>query len=155
VEELRAVTQAIDGGYVLAGRSYSEVSGDRTQPSQGGSDYWLVKVPAPSTSTMVATRTATQEEGSVVKTRSFLLQSYPNPFPEKVTVRFTLPETQATTIRVLDSQGREVATLFQGEAQANLTYQVEWQAGKQQTGMYLLQLQTPNGQNTQKLLLSK
>jgi hypothetical protein len=45
--------------------------------------------------------------------------------------------------------------LFQGEAKAQQTYQVEWQAGKQAAGMYLLQLQTPTGQNAQKLLLSK
>jgi len=45
--------------------------------------------------------------------------------------------------------------LFQGEAKANQEYKVEWQAGKQEAGMYMLQLQTPTGQQTQKLLLSK
>ncbi|MEO8066466.1 MAG: T9SS type A sorting domain-containing protein [Flavobacteriales bacterium] len=39
-----AIEQTIDGGYVLGGYSSSGVSGDKTQPTQGGTDYWLVKV---------------------------------------------------------------------------------------------------------------
>ncbi len=70
-------------------------------------------------------------------------------------VSFTLPETQAVTVRVLDHQGNEIKTLFRQEAKANQTYQVEWQAGNQANGLYLLQLQTPTKQNTQKVLLSK
>lgn len=33
-----------DGSIVLAGRSVSGVSGDKTQSSQGGSDFWVVKI---------------------------------------------------------------------------------------------------------------
>ncbi len=33
-----------DGGYLLGGRSYSAISGDRTESNQGSADYWLVKV---------------------------------------------------------------------------------------------------------------
>ncbi|RFS17063.1 3-coathanger stack domain-containing protein [Emticicia sp. C21] len=33
-----------DGNYLLGGQSMSGVSGDRTQPSQGGYDFWIVKV---------------------------------------------------------------------------------------------------------------
>ncbi|RDC65301.1 hypothetical protein AHMF7616_03931 [Adhaeribacter pallidiroseus] len=58
-------------------------------------------------------------------------------------------------MRVLDSQGRAITTLGQEEAQANQPYELEWQAGKQPAGMYLLQLQTPTHQYTQKLLLTK
>ena len=43
-EELFTVLQTPDGGYLLGGFSDSGISGDKTQPSKGGSDYWLVKV---------------------------------------------------------------------------------------------------------------
>jgi hypothetical protein len=35
-----------DGGYLLGGDSDSGVSGDKTQPSRGGNDYWLIKLDA-------------------------------------------------------------------------------------------------------------
>ncbi|MEO8147627.1 MAG: T9SS type A sorting domain-containing protein [Bacteroidia bacterium] len=44
VEELFAFQQTGDGGYILGGNSFSGISGDKTQASQGQSDYWVVKV---------------------------------------------------------------------------------------------------------------
>jgi uncharacterized repeat protein (TIGR03803 family) len=35
-----------DGGYLLAGSSASAVSGEKSQPSRGGVDYWIVKLTA-------------------------------------------------------------------------------------------------------------
>ncbi|MEO6166155.1 MAG: fibronectin type III domain-containing protein, partial [Chitinophagales bacterium] len=34
-------------GYILGGKSYSGISGDKTQESQGGYDYWIVKTDGP------------------------------------------------------------------------------------------------------------
>ena len=39
-----SVAPTSDGGYILGGGSDSPVSGDKTQPSRGGIDYWIVKV---------------------------------------------------------------------------------------------------------------
>ena len=153
-DELRTVTRTRDGGLLLGGRSNSGVSGDRTQPSQGRTDYWLVKV-APIANSVVAARTATLREEAALVAEDISLTAYPNPFPERVSIRFTLPQTQPVTVRVLDGQGKEITTLFQQEAHANQTYQVEWEATQQTNGLYLLQLQTPTKRNTQKLLLSK
>ncbi|WP_084677545.1 T9SS type A sorting domain-containing protein [Altibacter lentus] len=44
VERPQAVLQTTDGGYLLGGFSNSPVSGDKTEPSQGGNDYWIVKL---------------------------------------------------------------------------------------------------------------
>ncbi len=41
---LFSVTQTVDGGYLLGGRSESNISGDKTANNKGGSDYWMVKV---------------------------------------------------------------------------------------------------------------
>ncbi|HKR07056.1 MAG TPA: T9SS type A sorting domain-containing protein [Bacteroidia bacterium] len=45
-EELYSLKQTTDGGYILGGYSYSDISGDKTQPSQGQDDYWMVKTDA-------------------------------------------------------------------------------------------------------------
>ena len=153
-EELRAVIQTNEGGFLLGGKSDSGVSGDRTQPSQGGTDYWLVKV-TPEAKSIVAEREAMVIAEPETKVELVTLTVYPNPAQEKVTVSFTLPQTQAATIKVYDSQGRETATLFQGEAKANQMYQVKWQARNQAAGMYLLRLHTEGKYHMIKLLLTR
>src|SRR5688572_14054590 len=45
-EELTSLQQTSDGGYILGGLSYSGISGDKTQVSQGDRDYWVVKLDA-------------------------------------------------------------------------------------------------------------
>jgi hypothetical protein len=39
-----SIVPAYDGGFVVAGFSYSGISGDKTEASNGGSDYWLIKI---------------------------------------------------------------------------------------------------------------
>jgi len=153
-EELRSVFQTSDGGLLLAGRSSSGVSGDRSQPSQGGTDYWLLKI-SPEMAAPVAARKAIPLEKPGVKGEQVSFSAFPNPFTDQATIQFTLAETQAATVKAYDSQGRVVATLFQGQAQANQAYQVEWKASHKVTGMYLLQLQTPTKRQQYKVLLTR
>lgn len=42
-EELFTVLQMPDSGYLLGGWSMSNVNGDQTQTSRGGSDYWIIR----------------------------------------------------------------------------------------------------------------
>lgn len=153
-EELRALLQTNDGGYLLGGRSDSGVSGDRTQPSQGITDYWLVKV-APETKSMVATREAIETEETYPSFQSLNLTAYPNPATNRVNINFTLHVTQSASLKVFDSQGRELGTLFQGEAKANQKYEVKWEANNHTAGMYLMQLVTPSKVQSQKVLIEK
>ena len=153
-EILRTITQTRDGGLLVGGRSKSGVSGDRTQPSQGGTDYWLVKV-EPLTTTAVAAREASIVEAAIAQVEELQVQAYPNPVSDRAAIRFTLPETQAATVKVYDGQGNEVATLFNGEAKAKQKYEVEWKAANKPAGLYFLQLQTSTKKHQQKLLLTK
>src|SRR6185295_10550755 len=43
-EQLYQFQQTADGGYILGGQSYSDVSGDKTEPQRGKEDYWVVKI---------------------------------------------------------------------------------------------------------------
>jgi Secretion system C-terminal sorting domain len=46
VDELTALQQTADGGYILGGISFSDANGDKSQASQGQSDYWIIKIDA-------------------------------------------------------------------------------------------------------------
>ncbi|MEO8151418.1 MAG: T9SS type A sorting domain-containing protein [Bacteroidia bacterium] len=43
-EHLASMEKTIDGGYILGGYSFSGAGGDKTQPSWGSFDYWVVKI---------------------------------------------------------------------------------------------------------------
>ncbi|MBL7916577.1 MAG: T9SS type A sorting domain-containing protein [Bacteroidia bacterium] len=43
-EYLSTIQQTTDGGYIMGGYSYSNSSGDKTENSVGGSDYWILKI---------------------------------------------------------------------------------------------------------------
>jgi hypothetical protein len=40
---INALQQTTDGGYILGGFSSSGIGGDKTQPSKGDADYWIIK----------------------------------------------------------------------------------------------------------------
>jgi hypothetical protein len=42
-ELFTGIKQLGDGGFIVSGSSYSGISGDKTEPSQGGWDYWLIR----------------------------------------------------------------------------------------------------------------
>src|ERR1044071_6573796 len=44
VDHLTCLQQTSDGGYILGGTSFSGIGGDKSQPSRGNSDYWIVKI---------------------------------------------------------------------------------------------------------------
>ncbi|MBX0332433.1 T9SS type A sorting domain-containing protein [Pontibacter sp. HSC-14F20] len=43
---LITIKQTQDGGYILGGRSYSDISGDKNGPLRGSEDYWIIKLDA-------------------------------------------------------------------------------------------------------------
>ncbi len=43
-DQLKAMVALPEGGYVLAGISYSNASGDKSTDNKGFSDYWVVKI---------------------------------------------------------------------------------------------------------------
>src|SRR4051812_22708364 len=43
IDRLYSLHETADGGYILGGYSRSDISGDKTQDTIGGIDYWIVK----------------------------------------------------------------------------------------------------------------
>ncbi|PSR52038.1 hypothetical protein AHMF7605_00140 [Adhaeribacter arboris] len=155
-EELRAIIQAPDGNLILGGKSASGVSGDRSQPSQGGTDFWLVKVaPYAAETPQVAAREVKPFLENPDLISPIRLKVAPNPFADRANIHFTLPTTETVTLKVYDNQGKELTTLYQGKAQANQAYSLEWQARNFASGMYLLQLQTSTKTQHFKVIINK
>ncbi|QHT70248.1 T9SS type A sorting domain-containing protein [Rhodocytophaga rosea] len=145
--------QTSDGGYLLAGRSDSGIGGDKSQASQGGTDYWMVKVSSSGGARIASEQELIAEEEHMEA--DFHLQADPNPFTEKITISFTLPQTEQVRLKVYNSIGLEVNTLFEGEAEKDKAYMFEWKATDQQPGMYIIRLGSESKVQTKKVILVK
>ena len=85
-----------------------------------------------------------------------LEQNFPNPFNGNTTISFTLAEPNITTLKVYNSMGQEVETLFSGEALANERYHIEFNGSNLAGGIYFYHLQSGKEVNaTNKMLLIK
>ena len=65
----------------------------------------------------------------------------PNPFGDRTTLRFTLPEAADARVEVLDLLGRRVALLADGPAEAG-THTVVWDGAGAPAGVYVVRLAT-------------
>ncbi len=93
-----------------------------------------------------------------------LEQNYPNPFNPTTNFRFSIPQPQAdaplahdfqfVTLRIFDLLGREVAKLISEQRPAG-EYDVQFDASKLASGVYLYKLQAGNFVETKKMILMK
>ncbi|MGE3800386.1 MAG: T9SS type A sorting domain-containing protein [Candidatus Kapaibacterium sp.] len=82
------------------------------------------------------------------------LENVPNPFTGSTTIRFTLPESGATTLVVTDVAGKEVARLLENSFKSAGEQSVEFDGSKLSSGVYFYTL-TANGQSvTRRLVLA-
>jgi len=86
-----------------------------------------------------------------------LYQNYPNPFNPMTTIRFTIPESRLTTMKIYNILGQEVATLLNNEAMDEGTHEVQFDASRLSSGVYFYRINVNNGEFVQvkKLLLMK
>ena len=83
-----------------------------------------------------------------------LEQNYPNPFNPSTRIRFTLPEKEYTTLRILNSLGELVEELV-NEVKESGNYEFEFDAGKLSSGMYFYNLISGEFIETKKMVLIK
>ncbi len=84
-----------------------------------------------------------------------LSQNYPNPFNPATNIEFTLPTNGRATLKIFNSLGQEVATLFDEEAEAGKYNQVQFDASNLASGMYFSRLQFDGKVQLKKMLLIK
>ena len=84
----------------------------------------------------------------------FGLTCYPNPFNPATMICFQIPAAGKVSLKIYDQLGMESATLIDGIRPAG-QYQLEWDAAKYPSGVYLCRLQMNEYRLTKKLLLLK
>jgi hypothetical protein len=75
----------------------------------------------------------------------FELTAQPNPFNEATTISFRLTEEERVSLVVYNVAGEEIAKLFEGVAEKDQLYQMEFKAEMNPDGMYFYRLVTESG----------
>ena len=118
------------------------------------------EVAVTSTQVTIASLEGTGTFGEVPET-VVLEQNYPNPFNPATTIRFGLPEGQRVTLRVYNTLGRVVATLYDDASLSAGYHTTPFDASGLASGVYLYQLETsgPGGKgrafSNKKMILVK
>ena len=82
-----------------------------------------------------------------------LAQNFPNPFNPTTMIRFAVATAQKVTLKIYNTAGQEVTTLFEGTANAGAMYEVPFNAGSLASGMYFSVLQTATSREVKKMTL--
>jgi len=83
-----------------------------------------------------------------------LSQNYPNPFNPSTTVRYALPKSAHTTIRVINMLGQIVTTLVDELKEAG-THTAHFDGSRFPSGVYLIQVFAGSDHATRKMILVK
>lgn len=83
-----------------------------------------------------------------------LEQNYPNPFSERTSIRFALPEATRVRIVVYDLLGRQIATPVDEKRSAGM-HTVKWNAGRVASGVYVYRIKAGGFSDTRKMVLAK
>ena len=84
-----------------------------------------------------------------------LSQNYPEPFNPSTTIQFTVPNDGKATLKVYNSIGQEVATLFNDEATAGVVHLVQFNGSNLASGIYFSRLEFGGKMQVKKMLLLK
>jgi hypothetical protein len=87
-------------------------------------------------------------KNGLVPQKSGLFQNYKNR-----SIEFTVPSNGRTTLRILNSRGQEVATLFNGEAEAGKYNKVQFNTSGLAKGLYFSKLEFNGKVNLKKMPL--
>ena len=84
-----------------------------------------------------------------------LFGNYPNPFNPSTKVQFAVPENGNVSLRVYNIIGQEVATLFDGAAEAGNIYTANFDGSHMASGLYFSVLEFGNQRITHKMMMTK
>ena len=83
-----------------------------------------------------------------------LYQNYPNPFNALTTIPFTLNRSEKVRLVVYNQLGQQVMTLIDKNMGAG-QYSILWNADNLSSGVYLLELETPEFSLSRKAIFIK
>ena len=83
-----------------------------------------------------------------------LYNNYPNPFNPSTKIRYAIPQTAFAVLKVYSITGQEVATLINEEKTPGV-YEVNFDAAKLSSGVYIYRLQAGNFIDVKEMVLLK
>jgi hypothetical protein len=98
--------------------------------------------------------TRIQEVGSAPQ-RFVLEQNYPNPFNPSTLLRFVVPHNGQATVKVYNTLGQHIATLFDQTAEAGKYYQLQFDAPNIPSGIYFASLESGGQRLIRKMTVIK
>ena len=90
----------------------------------------------------------------IIPTEFELAQNYPNPFMEKTTIKYCVPEKMKIRLEVFDSKGNKVKTLFDEIKEAG-THKIEFNSKNIESGEYLYKLESKDHFESKRMILLK
>ncbi|HNR19780.1 MAG TPA: T9SS type A sorting domain-containing protein [Bacteroidia bacterium] len=105
-DELYSIEQTTDSGYIFGGRSDSNVSGDKTENTNGHHDYWIVKICDSLSTASLCSAVSVNE--LVIDYKE--VEVFPNPVIDELTIQlnYTNYLNQPITISIIDVLGNVV-----------------------------------------------
>lgn len=84
-----------------------------------------------------------------------LSQNYPNPFNPTTSIQFSVPSDGRVTLKVYNTIGQEVATLFNDVAKAGEYHQAVFDGSRLASGIYFARLDFGGKQMMKKMAMIK
>jgi len=95
-----------------------------------------------------------KKESSIIPVNTFLEQNYPNPFNSDTKIKYFLSKRTYVYLTIYDILGRKVETLI-NENQSPGIYSLIWYGNKYSSGIYFIELKTPDYSQLIKTILLK
>jgi len=95
-----------------------------------------------------------QNIGTEIPTSFSLEQNYPNPFNPSTKIRFSIPNSGFTTIKIFNILGKEISTLVNESLQPG-TYETIFDGSGLNSGVYFYKFTTDGFSETKRMLLIK
>jgi hypothetical protein len=83
------------------------------------------------------------------------ISAYPNPFSSAATIEFTLMNTSNVSVEVFDLNGKKVADLYKGVADADISYQVQFSGSEIPAGIYIYRITAGDRVYNDRIILIK
>ena len=90
----------------------------------------------------------------IIPTEFELAQNYPNPFKDKTTIKYCIPEKIKIKLEVFSINNRKVKILIDEIKEAG-THKIEFDSNKLTNGEYIYKLETKDYFDTKKMILTK
>jgi hypothetical protein len=92
--------------------------------------------------------------GNTIPKSFYLYQNYPNPFNPTTKIKFNIPKSSFTSIKIYNILGAQIAILLNKQLQPG-SYEVEWNASNYPSGVYYYKLNSGDYIETKKMILIK